>query len=142
MRRAQLRSSLSQNVEWNRIAGIALPALLYGTSFILGSTATEILLPLVISHGAAYLGLIILALDRTQQKRFTLRQASFLVIITAFIFGALELGIEEQFEGASGPMLAFATSLTLTPLFCHYYFDAFLWRRDHWEAVQVYAGTK
>ncbi|MES2965361.1 MAG: hypothetical protein V4760_15870, partial [Bdellovibrionota bacterium] len=56
--------------EWNRIASVALPAVLYGTCFFFGRDLASILTPLVISHGCAYFGVMGDSLVKTQKKRF------------------------------------------------------------------------
>lgn len=133
--------------EWNRIASVALPAVLYGACFYLGNNVATILTPLVISHGVAYFGVMGDSLTKTQEKRFpTFARALMVVIATALVAGGFEFYADENWIDFrdSGPggswVVALVTGLYLVPLFSHFVFDAVIWRRKHREAPLVFEG--
>jgi hypothetical protein len=126
--------------EWPRTLSVAFPAAIYGSAFLLGRTQSEILFPLVVSHGLAYLALVGLSVRRTGRPRVNSSLALGLVFITAIIAGSLEHW-GESWVDFSDPSMAFFVALVLTPLYCHYLFDAFLWKRSHPEAVLIYASA-
>jgi hypothetical protein len=128
--------------EWNRILAIAFPSLLYGIAFIRGRTAMEMIFPLVVAHGVGYFALMSFALNKTQERFFNFRKAVVLILVTALFFGVLEAYYEDLLDlstpAVSGTM-AFLIAIYLTPLFCHYYFDSFLWKAQHPDAKSIYS---
>lgn len=126
--------------EWNRLLSVAFPSLLYGVAFLFGHTASEIIFPLVVAHGVGYFALMSLALSRTQPRFASFIKAVAVVAVTALFFGVLEGYFEDEFLDLSSRTLAPLVALYLTPLFCHYYFDAFLWKGKHPEAKAIYSG--
>lgn len=129
--------------ELNRLCSVACPSLVYAYCFLVGSTLTQVLFPLLFLHGVAYMGVMGQSLTRTQKKFSRETIAILTVIITAVIFGLLESYAEENFiERSLGPspwMSSVLVGLSLTPLFCHYAFDAIIWRKNHREAGVVFA---
>lgn len=134
--------SFRKQQEWNRLTSVAVPAVVYGTSFLLTSNEAAVIFPLVISHGASYLALNALAMERTQLIRWgKYSLAVGAVFGTALFFGSLEF-IFDDFKGDdSSTLTAGISALILTPLFCHYIYDAFLWKRSHPESSLIYANT-
>lgn len=130
-------SIMRRHREWNRLLSVAFPAAVYGFCFLHGRTMTEVLFPLVVSHGVAYIGLVSLSLKRTQRFPSLAQWTIILVFLTALVFGLLESVFERQLNSSS-PVFAALVALYLTPLFCHYWFDAFLWRSQHPESAQIY----
>lgn len=124
--------------EWNRMLSLAVPAVIYGSCFLLGRYWLEILLPLVVAHGAAYLGLTSLAVSRTKE-RFDFRKAAFYIILTALFFGTLEFDFDRGLPGSPDILTSALLAFYLMALFSHYTFDAYLWKRSHPEAVAVYS---
>lgn len=127
---------------------VMIPSFLYGISFLVGDTIGEILYPLVVAHGFAYMGLMSLTLKRTEipwRKEF----AWWLVIIigTAFMFGLLEAQFEDWFlplaekTSAADFTLAFLMGIYLTPLLSHYIYDGWLWKSNHHEAALIYKNS-
>jgi len=129
--------------EPNRFVGVFFPAILYGQCFLLAQTLSQVLFPLLLSHGIAYMAILALSLERTQRDRFrSFWIALFVIVLTAAFFGGLESFWEEgQSEFTSGLPLFLRASLigaTLTPLFCHYAFDARIWKKGHREGALVF----
>ena len=131
--------------ELNRLLSVACPSVVYAYCFLVGSNLSQVLFPLLFLHGIAYLGVMEQSLTRTQ-KRFTRQSIALVtVVITAVVFGLFESYAEENFIGRSlGPspwLSSFIVGLSLTPLFCHYAFDAIIWRKNHREAAVVFAPS-
>ncbi len=130
---------LRKSREWNRTLAIAMPALVYGLSFLRGQSLAEILFPLVVAHGAAYIGLTALSTHRLGRPvKWPLGAMSLVVLFTALVFGTMEVFFEEFQMNLLDPRVAPLMALYLTPLFCHFIFDAFLWKASHPEASQIY----
>lgn len=131
--------------EPNRLLSVALPALVYGYCFLLGQTFTQVLFPLLITHGSAYIAIMATSLNRTQKERFKTPLVALLVLLlTALVFGLTESWIEEstlgdEYEGQS-LLRSFLIALTLTPLYCHYVFDALIWKKTHPEASAIFSS--
>lgn len=130
--------------EPGRILSIFTPATLYGVCFFFGTSISTILFPLVISHGCAYFGVMGESLRRTQKSRFpTFVRAVVVVVSTAVLLGGLEFYLELEWldfsdAGPSGSLVAsLVTGLYLVPLFSHFVFDAFIWRRKHRESPMM-----
>lgn len=129
--------------ELNRLLSVAFPALIYAYCFFIGRTLTQVLFPLLFVHGISYFGVMGQSLERTQTNRFRSQWIALAaVLITAIIFGPLESWFEENatdvVQGLPGMVTALMIGLSLTPLYCHYAFDALIWRRSHREASVVF----
>lgn len=127
---------------WNyrdlsRTLSVFLPALLYGCCFLLGRNMVQILFPLVVSHGLAYIGLVALSVHRLSDRKRQFAQTVGWVLATAVVLGAAEHFAEGELS-FTDPRQAFWTALILVPLFCHYVFDAFLWKKTHPEAELLF----
>lgn len=121
-----------------RILAFLFPAFLYSACFLLGKNLAQVLFPLVVSHGLAYLGILSVSLPKI--SNFTSKKALIALFGTAIFLGSLEFFLEDEFWNRSNPYFAITSALLLTPLFCHYLFDSFLWKRSHPEASQIYSG--
>ncbi len=125
--------------DFNRTLSVFFAALFYGCAFINGETAAQILFPLVVSHGFSYLALTDLSLRRIEPTLYKGFVPLAVVVLTAFIFGSAEYWVEDEWLDLSSNGQAFTTALLLTPLFCHYFFDSFLWKSTHPDARRIYA---
>jgi hypothetical protein len=114
------------------------PSALYSISFLLGRTQMEILAPLVVSHGVSYILLVSLSVQRTYVGETLKKMAVPLVALTAVAFGIADYLYAENFFLLGNPGLSAFAALYLTPLFCHYLFDAVIWRKDHPQSARVY----
>lgn len=128
--------------EISRIISIAFPAVVYGYCFLIGNTVTQVLFPLLFIHGIAYFGVMGQTLHRTQSTRFkTEAVALIIVLLTATIFGLSESWYEENrvsvLTGLSVVLRSAMVGLYLTPLYCHYLFDAVIWKRSHRESSLI-----
>ncbi len=123
---------------WLRIFSLIYSAILYSVCFLVGKNLSQVLFPLVISHGMAYLGLMSTVLPKLQKENFRFKRPVLWIVGTAIVFGSLEFFLEDSFWNRSNPYFAISSALLLTPLFCHYFFDSFLWRRNHPEANRIY----
>ena len=129
--------------DWNRILSIGFSSLLYTGAFFYGQNITQVLLPLVLSHGITYLALTSLSLKRTRPKYFSAAFKSVgVVALTALIFGALHRVAQSSLHGPQGSWLeAGLVTLYMIPLFSHFLYDLMLWKETHWEARLVYGFT-
>ncbi len=129
--------------DYNRIGAIAFCAALYGGAFGFGTSVPQVLYPLVIAHGTGYMALMALAVRRTRPLKFSdFKINLFIMASTAMAFGLLEHLVERReivFEGATTSALqSLIIGLYLIPLFSHFIFDRYLWRKNHWESRLVY----
>jgi hypothetical protein len=130
-----------QSRDWNRTLSVAFPAALYGFTFLGAQTPAQILFPLVVSHGLAYIGLVSLSVERTRVVTASPVKIVFLVLVTAVFFGGAERVFEYVWLDLANPRKAVLAAIYLTPLFSHYVFDAFLWKRTHPESELIYRVT-
>jgi hypothetical protein len=130
--------------ETNRLCSVGFPAAIYAYCFIAGSTLTQILFPLLFLHGVAYFGVMGQSMSRTQKRFEREGFALFVVLVTAVIFGLFESWAEEnvipRFPGENLFWESVIVGLSLTPLYCHYAFDAIIWRKNHREAKIVFSA--
>ncbi len=128
--------------ETNRLFSVAVPAVIYAFCFLVGTTITQVLFPLLFLHGIAYFGVMASALEKTQKRFQREGIAIFVIIMTALIFGLTESWFEENIISHSHngePILSSVIiGLSLTPLFCHYAFDAIIWKRNHRESKLLF----
>lgn len=124
--------------EFARILAVLFPILTYTYCFMFATTVTGILFPLVVSHGLSYIVLVGLSVKRINPAK-NYKLIGVYVFLTAVFFGGFELYLEEDFFElySNSLMMMSLTSLLLTPLYCHYIYDAFLWRGDHPEAKVI-----
>ncbi len=127
-----------KKIEIPRILSVIYPVLLYAYCFMYAKSIQGILFPLVVSHGISYIVLVGVSLNRTKLMTSKAKIAS-AVLITAAALGSVEFFFEEYLSVLySQSILEISLSaLLLTPLFCHYVYDAFLWRSDHPESVII-----
>lgn len=141
-------------VLWQTLQGVSTapvtlavltPAALYALSFLWGTTLAEVLFPLVVAHGFAYMGLISLSLKRTKipwQRSFKWWLG--IIIATSLFFGLSEAQMEDwllpllKAEGADNLFIASLVALYLVPLLTHYIYDGWLWKSKHPEAPLIY----
>lgn len=138
----ELRIWKTGKKEINRLLAIAFPSLVYGYCFLVGRTVTQVLFPLLFLHGIAYCGVMGQTLHRTQSRRFKSHAIALIVVLmTAVLFGLGEGWYEENFGSIKAVLSPFITAcvvgLYLTPLYCHYLFDAFIWKRSHRESSLI-----
>lgn len=129
--------------EFNRVTSMLTAFATYGITFYFGQSSMQILLPLVLTHGIAYFGLISLALQRTRKSAFSYWPKALVIVLgTAIFCGWLESYIEGhwiRFESIQISLLeALIIGLYLIPLFSHFIFDAFIWRKGHREGQLIY----
>ncbi|MES2526373.1 MAG: hypothetical protein V4598_04775 [Bdellovibrionota bacterium] len=124
--------------EPNRIVSVAYPGAVYAFCFLVGNTVTQILFPLLFIHGIAYFGVMGQTMAKTQKRFQNEGIAILVVLVTALVFGLSESWFEENLIshqlGASPILHSLIIGISLTPLYCHYAFDAMIWRKNHREA--------
>jgi hypothetical protein len=126
--------------EMNRVLSIGFPGIVYGHCFLIGRTNAQVLFPLLIIHGISYFSLLGEVLQKTQKKSFrNFGKGIFVVVVTALIFGPMEAWFEQTLlpDKEEGVLASLSIGLYFTPLFCHYVFDAFIWKRSHREASLI-----
>ncbi len=132
--------------ELNRLLSVAFPACVYAYCFFVGRTFTQLLFPLLFLHGIAYCAVMGLSLTRTRGGWFSNLTLSLTIVAgTAVVFGLFESFMEGSIVGDNRKLTGFVPSLIvglyLTPLFCHYVFDAVIWKKNHRESKLI-LGTK
>jgi hypothetical protein len=142
----ELRNYAQGYREWNRVLSIAFSSLLYAGAFFYGTNVAEVLAPIIIGHGLGYMFLMSLSLQRTRAKYFATFAKGFAVMAaTALAFGLFESFAERSIVNFEAPPHAFWASVLLglyvVPNGCHFVFDAWLWKRSHWESRLVYGFT-
>lgn len=119
-------------VEWTRILSVAFPVGLYAFSFMHFKTVATVVFPLVVSHGISYMILILYSAQKTKYGGVSSWKLPAAIVSVAAIFGSAEFLLEDfQIEASFFYFKSALAALILTPLFCHYYFDAFLWKSNH-----------
>ena len=131
--------------EVNRVISVGLPAFIYGFSFFIGKSVSQILFPLLFLHGISYCGVMGQSLKRTRGGWFSsIAKSLGVVALTAIVFGLLESTLEGTIIGEnrrlSGMVPAMVVGLYLTPLYCHYLFDAIIWKQSHRESKLIFAN--
>jgi hypothetical protein len=129
--------------EPNRLLSVAFPSGVYAYCFLIGETITQTLFPLLFVHGVSYFAIMGQSLTRTRSKVFRSGSVALaIILLTGLIFGSGESWLEEEMtellsEQPRG-ISSLVIGLSLTPLYCHYVFDAFIWKRGHRESALVY----
>lgn len=127
--------------EINRLLSVGFPALVYGYCFFVARTFSQVLFPLLFIHGVPYIAVLGQSLYRTRKNRFrNFSMALLIVSFTAVIFGLGESWFESNVISSADPinyLTSFLVGVWLTPLFCHYLFDAIIWKRSHRESALV-----
>jgi hypothetical protein len=120
-------------LEWARLLSIAFPVGLYAVSFLHFKTLPTIVFPLVVSHGLSYMVLIHQSARKTAEPEKIISWGLPVTILAvALVFGSLEFYFDDfEFANPNSGFKPLLAALLLTPLFCHYYFDAFLWKSSH-----------
>ncbi|OQW51587.1 MAG: hypothetical protein A4S09_10185 [Proteobacteria bacterium SG_bin7] len=124
--------------EANRVLSIFVPSILYGYGFLKGHVFVDIVFPLLIAHAISYFAVMALSLRRLKPTKYTFMKALGIVVITAFVFGSsdyifetLSLSPYTDYVKDSTVWGALAISVLVTPVICHYVFDAWIWRYSH-----------
>lgn len=137
----EMRLWKSGTKELNRLLSVGFPALVYGYCFFVARTFSQVLFPLLFIHGVPYIAVLSQTLHRTRKKRFGSFITALLIVgLTALIFGLGESWVESNIISSGHPanyLTSFLVGLWLTPLFCHYVFDAIIWKRNHRESALV-----
>lgn len=142
----EIRNYRQGHREWNRILSIAFSSAVYGGGFFFGRTIPEVLFPPMLGHGIGYMAMMALAVQRTRKKYFSQFFKGLATMAgTALVFGTFEHLVERSYVNYSPTqdslLEAVIIGVYLVPLFSHFIFDMFLWKRTHWEARLVYGLT-
>lgn len=125
-----------------RFFSIGVPSLLYGLCFLYGQGIEQVLFPLVAAHGVAYIALITRSAKALKMKRIW-KNALLWVLATAVFFGLMVFMFSPNRSDLriATPLQAFLGALFLTPLFCHYIFDSYLWLSTHPDSAKIAKGV-
>jgi hypothetical protein len=139
----EVRTWKNGHHELNRVLSVAVPAALYAGCFFLGKTLPEVLFPLLFAHGISYFGLMSHSLVLTRKNRFQSFAIALAVILgTSCLFGTLEYFFEDRFldfdQQTRSVLEAAFIAVYLVPLFCHYIFDARIWKKSHREGSLLF----
>jgi hypothetical protein len=111
-------------------------SLTYAYSFLIATDLYEIMIPLVISHGIAYMALI-------EKSHRVLSGPSIIlpIVLTAFFGGFFDFFAHDGIEEIIGPgdIKVVAISLALAFLFTHYYIDTYIWKSTNSDAKKIYS---
>ncbi len=134
--------------ELNRFLAMLVPISIYGIGFTLGDTLAEVLFPILLAHGIPYIAIMDISLRRLNPHIFKTFATVFgLLVFTAVIFSVFEdftisflttLNQAYRYKETTSTQ-AFLTGVVLTPLFCHFVWDAYIWKGTHHEARTVYS---
>lgn len=115
---------------------------IYMIAFFKSSSVHEVMIPLIVTHGATYMGLIDLSCRKLYKRSFL-----FGIIIIAAIFGSGEFfvfssaGTRHLSSGESyGAVFLILKAFFLGSLFTHYYLDGKIWKKDHPQAGVIYCA--
>lgn len=126
--------------DFNRTLTVLFPSLIYYYAFVVSRTLSQALFPILISHAVSYFVLNYKVLPKINPKYFTAKRAFGAIILTALVFGTLEFFFEHSFLSLTSIEKAVPSAVILSILFCHYSFDAFLWKRSHPDAPSIYGS--
>ncbi len=103
--------------------------------FLFARSEMQMMLPLVVSHGVAYMALI-------HHSRIKVYETSkwLPIIMVALAGGAFEYFTEYSESRLTSPLLASClVALPLAALFTHYYADTFIWKGSDPDARKIYS---
>lgn len=133
--------------EGSRVLQLSTTVILCGSCFLLSKNNLEVVVPLMISHGVSYLALMELSLKRLKfPPVWGIRSPMILLLLTALILGGGTFWMEyevldinnrylnESVESSSKFLLA----LYFVPLYSHYIFDSFIWKKNHRDGKLIY----
>ena len=110
-------------------------ALIYLYCFLVATTVYQLMIPLMVSHGVAYMALI-------QKSRVVLaRKSSWLPIILLGLLGGFISFSEDYLSEeilAPGVLRYIVVAIPLTMLFTHFFVDPLIWRSSNPDAHQIY----
>ena len=110
----------------------------YFVSFVFSKNSHQILIPLILTHGLAYMGMI----SHSSKRLFDSSKVP--IIIGIGIAGGLAdwLFLEEMvFQKYNVIVHHFFRAIVFGAIFTHYYLDGFLWRREHPQIPQISAAS-
>ena len=140
----EARLAASGAPEWNRVAAVGGPALVYGLG-LLAPSPERLLFPMIVAHGIPYFAVMHQSLRRLDPAGYpSPLKAAAVLAATAIVLGGADSLVDQAFIG---PMQGGATHLwntllvclTLTPVLSHYALDAYIWRAGHRDGRTVYA---
>lgn len=120
-----------------RTLSVFFAGVFYGFALIKGQTLAQILFPLIVSHGVSYLALMDFSMRRINPLIYKGVLPIILLVITTAFFGGFKYWLEKVLLPGQ-PWQAFFIAVILTPLFCHYAIDGFLWKRTHPDSKKIY----
>lgn len=115
---------------------------IYMMTFFMSSSVHEVMIPLVVTHGATYMGLIELSSQKLYQRSslfFIIGVALFFGLGEYFAFGAAasrHISTEESYM----TLIILVKAFFLGSLFTHYYLDGKIWKKDHPQARAIYSS--
>lgn len=136
--------------EPGRLLGLLTAMAIYGYGPLFGTTFSEVILPLVTSHGIAYMAVMSQTTDRLGHTKWSgFKNLLIVMVVTAVVLGVADglmqymLVDKESVSADEVPTwgLIVATALSLGPLYSHYLFDAFLWKKSHRDAPVVFSAA-
>lgn len=137
--------------ELNRFLSMLVPISIYGIGFTLGHTVAQVIFPILMAHGIPYIAIMDVSLRRLNPKIFK----AFVKVLGLLVFTAVLLASIENYatsfldtlsqayrykDVSSGQALL--TAIVMTPLICHFIWDAYIWKGTHREAKTVYGFSK
>ena len=140
----EVNQYMKGNRELNRFSSVFIPAILYGYVFLISNNIIEALVPLILSHGIPYFGMMSIGLTRTRSWLHDLKIPLLIITLTALVFGTYEYFFETLFVTTIYPtdmnlfIYAGMIAFYLTPLLCHFILDAHIWTGKHREAKEIF----
>ncbi|MBZ0165990.1 MAG: hypothetical protein K8I00_04220, partial [Candidatus Omnitrophica bacterium] len=137
--------------ELNRFLSMLVPISIYGIGFIVGNTVAQVIFPILMAHGIPYIAIMDVSLRRLNPQIFkAFVKVLGLLVFTAVLLASIEnyatsfldtLSQAYRYKGVSNGQ-ALLTAIVMTPLICHFIWDAYIWKGTHREAKTVYGFSK
>lgn len=134
--------------ELNRFLAMLVPISIYGLGFTQGENLAQVVFPILMAHGIPYMAIMDVSLRRLNPKIFTtFVKVLGLMVLTATLLSSIEnfasnfmdtLNQAYRYRDTSTGQ-ALLTAVVMTPLICHFVWDAYIWKGTHHEAKTVYS---
>ncbi len=133
--------------ELNRFLAILTPSIVSAICFLKGNSTAEIMFPILMLHGFQYWAATGISLKRLNSKKYlnlkkvflTLGLSSIGLVVIEFIILEPLVTLDYSYIlTTSSIKKAFLTAIFLTPVLCHFIWDAYIWRHDHKDAPIIF----
>ena len=137
----------TQTVRTQTLFSVLMPSLLQWICVFANSSKMDILFPLLVSHGVAYIVLIARG-RQSLGSPISLRMGIIFVGISAVVGGLLSFGLEQlaidfnYIRGKFSFWNEIVLALIATPMLWHYLVDAFIWKHTDEDMRKILSYSK